>query len=237
MLMPKIFKRSSVSYGLSPQPVTPYQRAAQVWDDRMGSARVQARNWRLMAFGSLALSFCLGGTSLWLLNQSRVTPYVIQLSGDNRVLAVEAATKLYHPSDAQVAQALARFITDVRGLSTDPVVVRRNWLEAYDWVTAKAAATLNDYASKRDPFGSIGKHSSSVDIISVVRSGPDSFEVRWRETAFEQGVLQSLFDYTALLGVALQPPTTEDALKKNPLGIYITSLNWSKDLQPQGGSK
>lgn len=51
-----MFKRPATHYGKSPQPETPYQRAAQVWDDRIGSARVQARNWRFMAFGSLALS-------------------------------------------------------------------------------------------------------------------------------------------------------------------------------------
>ncbi len=46
-----IFRRSSVRYGRTPEPETPYQRAAQVWDERIGSARVQARNWRYMAFG------------------------------------------------------------------------------------------------------------------------------------------------------------------------------------------
>jgi len=33
---------------------------------------------------------------------------------------------------------------------------------------------------------------------------------------------------TALL--ALQQPRTENALRKNPLGIYVHGLNWSKDL-------
>src|ERR1700756_2801384 len=51
-----MFKRPSVHYGRTPEAITPYQRAAQVWDDRIGSARVQARNWRLMAFGCLLLS-------------------------------------------------------------------------------------------------------------------------------------------------------------------------------------
>ena len=46
-----MFKRSAVHYGRTPEPVTPYQKAAQVWDERIGSARVQAKNWRLMAFG------------------------------------------------------------------------------------------------------------------------------------------------------------------------------------------
>ena len=48
------FKRPQVRYADTPQPATPYQSAAQVWDDRIGSARVQAKNWRLMAFGCLA---------------------------------------------------------------------------------------------------------------------------------------------------------------------------------------
>ena len=51
-----MFSRASIRYGTAPEPETPYQRAAQVWDDRIGSARVQARNWRLAFFGTLALS-------------------------------------------------------------------------------------------------------------------------------------------------------------------------------------
>ena len=50
------FKRSIRRYGRTPEPETPFQRAGQMWDERIGSARVQARNWRLMAFGGLALS-------------------------------------------------------------------------------------------------------------------------------------------------------------------------------------
>ena len=51
-----LFRRPSVRYGHTPTPETPYQRAAQVWDERIGSARVQARNWRLIAFGNLFLA-------------------------------------------------------------------------------------------------------------------------------------------------------------------------------------
>lgn len=51
-----LFKRPSVRFARTPQPETPYQKAAQVWDERIGSARVQAKNWRLMAYGSLLLA-------------------------------------------------------------------------------------------------------------------------------------------------------------------------------------
>jgi len=44
---------------------SPYQSAAQVWDERIGSARVQAKNWRLMAFGCLMLALLMVGGLVW----------------------------------------------------------------------------------------------------------------------------------------------------------------------------
>src|SRR3546814_7105308 len=70
------FKRQQVRYADTPQPATPYQAAAQVWDERIGSARVQAKNWRLMAFGCLVLALLMAGGLVWRSAQSIVTPYV-----------------------------------------------------------------------------------------------------------------------------------------------------------------
>ena len=35
-----LFRRPQVRYSATPAPTTPYQAAAQVWDERIGSARV-----------------------------------------------------------------------------------------------------------------------------------------------------------------------------------------------------
>jgi len=74
-----MFKRPSTHYGKSPQPETPYQRAAQVWDDRIGSARVQARNWRYMAFGSLGLAAGLSAALVWQSANGSIVPWVVQV--------------------------------------------------------------------------------------------------------------------------------------------------------------
>jgi type IV secretion system protein VirB5 len=63
-----------------------------------------------------------------------------------------------------------------------------------------------------------------------VRSSDDSFDVRWREQTFENGALAGTTRYTAVLSTVLQRPRTEEALRKNPLGIYVHALNWSRDL-------
>ena len=74
-----MFKRPSVRYGRMPEPETPYQKAAQVWDERIGSARVQAKNWRLMAFGCLILSSGLASGLVWQSLRGTVTPWVVQV--------------------------------------------------------------------------------------------------------------------------------------------------------------
>ena len=164
------FKRSTLRYGETPQPVTPYQKAAQVWDQRIGSARAQAHNWRVFALGSLAVALLLSIGLIWLGHTRTAVPFVVEVDRNGAVRAVGAATENYRPSDAQIAFHLARFIENVRSLSIDPVVVRQNWLNAYDYATERAALTLNEYAREHDPFAGIGRITVAVEIASVVRA-------------------------------------------------------------------
>ena len=225
-----LFKRPIQRYGTTPEPVTPYQKAAQLWDERIGSARVQARNWRLMAFGCLALSVGLSGGLLWQSLQSRVTPYVVEVDKFGEARAVAPAIQDYRPADAQIAWHLARFVTNVRSVSTDPVLVRRNWLAAYDFVTDRAALFLNDHAKKNDPFRDIGTRGVSVQVTSVVRASDASFQVKWTERVFERGGLARTERWTAILTVVIQTPRTAEQLRKNPLGVFVNAIDWSREL-------
>ena len=231
------FKRPQVRYADTPQPATGYQAAAQVWDERIGSARVQAKNWRLMAFGCLALALLMAGGLVWRSAQSIVTPYVVEVDKTGQVRAVGEAATPYRPTDAQIAYHLANFITLVRSLSIDPIVVRQNWLNAYDYTTDRGAAVLNDYASKNDPFARVGKESVTVQITSVVRASDSSFNVRWTEQRFVNGAPTSTERWNAVVSIVLQTPRTEQRLRKNPLGIYVNGLSWSRELDASEGAK
>ena len=224
------FKRHQDAYGSTNVPVTPYQKAAQVWDERIGSARVQARNWRIAALLSLLLSIILTAGLIWRSSMSIVTPYVIEITDDGAARAVAPAMAGYEPTDAQIAYHLAAFIKNVRSISIDPVIVRQNWLKAYDYTTDRAALTLNEYARVNDPFADIGRRSVAVDVTSVVRSSDDSFEIRWRQNTFENGQAAGSENFTASLKIIISTPTDAETLHKNPLGVYVHGVNWSKDL-------
>ncbi|HIE4498767.1 TPA: conjugal transfer protein TrbF [Pseudomonas aeruginosa] len=228
------FKRPQVRYTDTPQPATPYQSAAQVWDERIGSARVQAKNWRLMAFGCLVLALLMAAGLVWRSAQSIVTPYVVEVDQAGQVRTVGEAATRYQPDDAQQAHHVARFITMVRSLSIDPIVVRQNWLDAYDYTTDRGAAVLNDYARTNDPFARIGRESVTVQITSVVRASDTSFNVRWTERRYVNGAAAGLERWTAVVSIVLQTPRTEERLRSNPLGIYVNGLSWSRELDSEG---
>lgn len=225
-----MFKRPATHYGKSPQPETPYQRAAQVWDDRIGSARVQARNWRFMAFGSLALSAGLSAALVWQSMSGSIVPWVVQVDKLGQAQAVAAAVADYRPTDPQIAFHLARFIEQVRSIPADAIIVRQNWLRAYDFTTQAGALALNDYARANDPFTKVGKQQIAIEVSSVIRASPDSFRVAWIERRYQDGSLASTERWSAILTVAVQIPRDPEKLRANPLGIYVNAINWSKEL-------
>ncbi len=225
-----IFKRPATHYGKSPEPETPYQRAAQAWDERIGSARVQARNWRLMAFGSLILSVGFASALVWQSARGTVVPWVVQVDNLGQAQTVAPAHADYRPTDPQIAFHLGRFIEQVRAIPADAIIVRQNWLRAYEWTTDRGAAALNDYARANDPFTKVGRQQVAVEVSSVIRASPNSFRVAWTERHFENGQLSNTERWTAILTIVIQPPRDAERLRANPLGIYVNAISWSREM-------
>src|SRR5690606_26650666 len=163
----------------------------------------QARNWRLMALGGLVLSGAMAGGLLWQSLQSRVVPYVVEVDRLGEARAVMPAALDYLPTDPQIAWHLGRFIVDVRSVSLDPVLMRQNWLAAYDMVTDRGAVFLGEYARAAEPFAQVGSRTVSVQVTSVVRASDRSFQVKWSETAYERGSLAGTTRWTAILAVVV----------------------------------
>lgn len=224
------FKRSTTHYGKSPEPETPYQRAAQVWDERIGSARVQARNWRLMAFGCLILSGGFASALVWQSTTGTVVPWVVEVDNLGEAHAVGPADASFEPSDPQIAFHLAHFIEQVRAIPADAIIVRQNWLRAYEFTTDRGALALNDYARANDPFTRVGRQQIAVEVSSVIRASPNSFRVAWTERHYENGQLSTTERWTAILTIVIQPPRDAERLRANPLGIYVNAINWSREM-------
>ena len=145
-----MFKRTIQRYGQTPEPVTPYQKAAQAWDERIGSARVQAKNWRLMAFGSLALVLrARGRASLAIGAEPRRS--LRRGSGQARrrraPLALQSSPTIRptrrSPIFSRISSPMSARFPSIRSWS------RKNWLNAYAMATDHAAVFSTIRAHER----------------------------------------------------------------------------------------
>jgi type IV secretion system protein VirB5 len=209
-------------------PDTPYKRARQEWDRRMGAAVMFGRAWRMMALAGLGLSAALVGALTIVALQQRTFLHVVEVSPEGQVLNVRAIDGTWRPSEAQIAYHIGRFVRLVRALPTDGVVLRENWLEAYRFLTPQAAAHLTEIARADDPFLSLGRVGRTIHIRSIIQRSDRSWEVSWIER--ETNVVSSpdAQAYTGVFTVATRAPRNADEIAQNPLGLLISDFSWSR---------
>ncbi len=207
---------------------TPYKRARQEWDRRMGAAVISARAWRMMAIAGLALSAGLALALTIVALQQRTFVHVVEVSPEGQVMNVRAASGEWRANDAQTAYHLGRFVRLVRGLPTDGVVLRENWLEAYKFLTPQAAAQLTEIAREDDPFLSLGRVGRTIHIRSIIQRSDHSWEVSWIERETNATGSPDGQAYSGVFTVTTRRPRTADEIATNPLGLLISEFSWSR---------
>lgn len=219
----------SVRAFAAPAPDTPYRRAQQEWDARMGAAVLSARAWRTIAYACLALLAvaCVSLTAVAL--QKRTFIHVVEVDPQGQVMSVRLADGRWTPSEAQIASQLGRFVRLVRSLPTDGVVLRDNWIEAYRFLTPQAAARLNQIARDDDPFLSLGRVGRTIAVRSILARSDHAWEVTWVERNTNETGTTDPQIYTGVFTTTIVAPRNADDIAVNPLGLLISDFSWSRE--------
>ena len=97
-------------------------------------------------------------------------------------------------------------------------------------MSGPAIGQLNAFAKANDPFANAGTQAVNVEIVSVLPRSPHTYQVQWRETQFNAGTSSATEAWTGLFTTKVVAPKNEAELRANPLGIYITEFQWSREL-------
>ena len=199
---------------------------------RMGSALVQARNWRLSAFAALAIVLVALIGIIVLGAQPKAVPHIVQvdkLGVPTYLGPVGQSARDYRPSDAVLKYHLRRFIDDTRSISSDAAVMKRHWVDAYTLITQSAGNQLSAYAQQAEPFKRLLDERVSVDVFALVQLSQETWQADWRETSWDKGG-PSLAPRSggAPSSVLLRMPESDEQLVTNPIGLYIDEFHWSR---------
>lgn len=222
------FRAPTKTFAADP-PDTPYRRARQEWDARMGSAVLSARAWRMTAFAGLGLAAALGAALTFVALDQRTFVHVVEVAPEGQVMQVRAADGRWNPTNAQIAHHLGRFVRLVRSLPTDGVVLRENWLEAYRFLTPQAAAQLSEIARQDDPFLSLGRVGRTVQIRTIMARAGNTWEITWVERATNSTGTNNGEIYSGVFTVTTRAPRNADEVAANPLGLLISEFSFSRE--------
>ena len=208
---------------------TPFQRASAEWDDRIGSAVVQSRNWRLAALIAV-LGWFGSSAGLVALAQRPPALRIVTLDQEgkptSRVASVAAAD--FVATDLQVAHYLREWIYDTRRVSSDPGITKAGWLRAHDRAVGTAERELREYLKA---FGSPVDRSRKVMVVvsevNAIKVTGSTWQVDWKEKVWARQTAEpEESTYRGLHRLQMRPPKVDDP--DNAIGFFVAEFHWNK---------
>ncbi len=218
---------------MSSDEINPYLAARREWNERYGSYIAQRNHWRWAAFSALGVAAIAVAGVAYIGSQNKLVPYVVEVNNLGEAVPVNIAERAL-PADERVVRALlSRFIVQLRTVTADPELQAQFLNDAYTLLRSgdPAYQVVNEYFEEglgpRSPLIRVNKETVAIEIGSILRQTSGTWQMEWLERIRERsGALRSEERWRALLSVTVQPPTSAEAIRANPLGLHVKELSW-----------
>ena len=234
--MSKVPRRKNPDYRPNELPPNPYLQARTGLDAHRGSAVIEARRWRLVA---AALAGLLGVAIVGLVHLGGKQKHVLHVVEVDKLGEavyhgdVARQWKSFRPDQHVVRNVMARFLAQVRSVSSDKVVIDQQQRAAWNMLTSRAGKKVEFWA--RDPENNpyalqVAGKTRTVEVLSVLPQSDATWQVDWEETRWgpDGKAMHAPQLWRALLTTVTLPPDTPNALKVNPLGLFVDDLSWGR---------
>jgi type IV secretion system protein VirB5 len=221
----------------------PYLSARRTWNDHRQAVLASRQAWQIMGILSLLLALVGMAGIIHIGQQSKFIPYVIQIDKLGQTAAVSIADKAAPADPRVIAAALSAFIANARLITPDVSLQRKAVFDVYALLPHNSPATqkMTEFyngSEASSPFKRATQEMVSTEISSAMPLTPETWQVDWVETTRDrQGVMKGRpVPMRALLTLVIAAPTnatTEEQLRKNPMGIFVRDFSWSRLPQTQ----
>lgn len=177
--------------------------------------------------GSLALNF-------YLASQPRLVPVFFRQDGSGAVTPVGRGGTTTITQSA-VRAAIAHWIMAARTVTSDPAA-QKEWQREASALVARdsgAQTVLTAYWTANPPLelGALRRVSVAISYVSPTPGSDRTYEAEWTETWEDpNGRVLGTHHYHGLFTIAFSgTPQSEQELYDNPLGMYLTSIDWTEE--------
>jgi type IV secretion system protein TrbF len=207
----------------------PYLAARYVHNERYCSLTKSIRNWQLVGGALLLANIGLASGLVYVTSRQQIAPYIVEVDAAGSAVAIrELRAEAVH-DPVIVGTLLKRFLTDIRTVSTDAELRRRQMNSAYRMCLESAQNYLTAYYTE-NTIGDVLQRGRTFPVnISLSPLTATGWRARWKEqTLGEDGTLRAEHEWEATIEIALVLPQSKDERQFSPLGVWIANLQWAE---------
>lgn len=221
----------------------PYLASRRTWNHLMGSMMTQRMVGILVGILGMLIGLAGVGGMIHIGSQSKFIPYIVEvdkLGNTQSYGQVEPGMEDAKKKQRVIASRIASFINDARLVTPDVKLQRDAVFRTYAVLSPSDPATqkMNEWlngTNESSPFARAAKVTVSVEIKSVMRQSPETWQVDWIETTRDrQGVrVGDPKNMRALVTVYESQPSTEvteEEMWMNPLRLFVRDFTWAEQL-------
>lgn len=161
-------------------------------------------------------------------------PYVIEITkdGDANIIKDAAVTFAnWEPSKTTIMHTLKNYITCLRSIPKDNLVIKENIKKVYALSSDKATDYITSYFSSHSPIAESENIYRRVVVYAAVPLIDEGniYQVDWNEKDYSRsGSFKSEKNYRGMFKIKHYKPSNMGLQEQNPLGIYITDIEISQ---------
>lgn len=211
-----------------------YQLAMRENETRFGQSAARELNWRRMALLSISVAMLSIGLNFHLAGKAKTIPYIVEVDRTGGAVARGPAAALpdQKPSEAFIRSQLAKFVENLRTVSSDPAMTRKALREAWNLSQGPAYTALERYVQSADPYGRGDRERVRAEVTSVLAATDNTWSVDWKETVTDrEGQETSTSSWRGSFVIFQRPAgaeISEDDLVANPMGLFVQEFDLKK---------
>jgi len=203
------------------------ERRHHAFLDRYQQLATATRNWQIAAAAAALLAFLATGGMFALARQSKVRPYIVEVDRLGNAVAFGTAEETALPSERLHRSLLALAMRNLRIKVSDPKAQEVLLLQGMGYLKGPALGYVQDWLRANNPYKN-PREIRTVEVESALRLSETTWQLQWTESIFDAERESRKETWQAVATVALDPPTTNAEILDNPLGLYVTNLNWNR---------
>lgn len=209
---------------------TPFNPQLQHFDFICGQVMKENRILKFVAVVSVLAFFLSIGITLYAVAQPDSIPVLVTMNdfGETQYIGPVSRRNYqnFNVPEVAVQAQVKEFVSLTNTLSTDRTVMKKAVARTYHLLTSTTASKYSTLVKENNPFKEFGNRTKEVLFqTEPLKVSQDTYQVDYQVITRQlSGQLMTNEAYRAVITVKMMQPSEED-IKDNPLGIYITSFD------------